>query len=366
MTQESVSPYQPQFERGGCGVGFVADQFGRASHALLPLGLDALINLQHRGALDADAKTGDGAGVLTPLPRQLFAREAERITHRAIDPDRLAIGVFFFEPHSSEACMPLVESAVHAHELEVVAWREVPIDPDAIGERAMLMMPRILQAIISTQHSAVSSQQHLHCTQRSAVQVSAGSSQQFELQLYLARKRFERDAHAAQLDAYVPSMSSRTIVYKGLLLAPQLPAFYLDLNDPDYEVPLVVFHQRYSTNTFPTWQRAQPFRVLCHNGEINTLQGNINWMRAREPKLISKVLMTSEVFCTPSSIRPAAIRRCSTMWPSCSSWAGVICITRSPCSFRLRGKNCLTCRKMCVTSMPITPVSANPGMAPLR
>jgi glutamate synthase (ferredoxin) len=266
MTQEAVSPYQPQFERGGCGVGFVADQFGRSSHALLQLGLDALINLQHRGALDADAKTGDGAGVLTPLPCQLFAREAERLTNHSVDPDRLAVGVFFLEPHSSEACIPLVEAAVSAHGLEVVAWREVPIDTDTIGERAMLMMPRILQAIISQQPSG-------------------SSPQPFELQLYLARKQFECDARAAQLDAYVPSMSSRTIVYKGLLLAPQLPAFYLDLSDPDYEVPLVVFHQRYSTNTFPTWQRAQPFRVLCHNGEINTLQGNINWMRTREPKL---------------------------------------------------------------------------------
>ncbi len=265
MTQESVSPFRPQFDRGGCGVGFVADQFGRASHALLRLGLDALINLQHRGALDADATTGDGAGVLTPLPRKLFASEVERLTNHSIDSQRLAVGVFFLDPHAYEAGLRLAEAACAAHELNVATWRSVPFDPDVVGERAMLTMPRMVQAIIN--------------------QPATIDDQQFERQLYLARKQFEREARAARLDAYVPSMSSRTIVYKGLLLAPQLPAFYLDLTDPDYEVPLVVFHQRYSTNTFPTWQRAQPFRVLCHNGEINTLQGNINWMRAREPKL---------------------------------------------------------------------------------
>jgi glutamate synthase (ferredoxin) len=257
------SPYAPRFDRGGCGIGFVADQHGNASHALLNLALEALNNLQHRGALSADARTGDGAGVLTPLPRRLFAREAERLTGRPVNPDQLAVGVFFFQPDTAGQCMALAESALATQGLRLLCWREVPTHPDAIGERARATMPRIMQAIATNQLPI--------------------TNYQLEHSLYLARKNFERQARP--LGAYVPSFSSRTIVYKGLLLAGQLPAFYADLQDPDYEVPLAVFHQRYSTNTLPTWQRAQPFRVLCHNGEINTLQGNINWMKTREPLL---------------------------------------------------------------------------------
>ena len=278
MTSAS-SPYQPQFERGNCGVGFVADRHGRASREILNLGIDALINLQHRGALNADARTGDGAGLLVPIPRRFFAREAERLAGHAVDPDALAVGVFFFNPHHVSGGMKLAESALHHHGLQVAAWREVPVDPDVLGDQARLTMPRILHAIIK-QQSAVSSQASVVSSQSSAI-----SHQQFELQLYLARKEFEREAKHAPLEVYVPSLSSRTIVYKGLLLAPQIREFYRDLNADDFEVPLVVFHQRYSTNTFPTWARAQPFRVLCHNGEINTLQGNLAWMRTREPIL---------------------------------------------------------------------------------
>jgi len=275
MSGPLSSAYKPRFERGGCGIGFVADQHGRSSHALLRLGLETLINMQHRGALDADARTGDGAGVLTPLPRRLFAREAERLTGHSVNPDELAVGVFFFPADSLQAGIGLAESALRQRRLKVVAWRPVPHDPDVIGERARATMPRMLHAIIQPQ--------------------SAMDARQFEQDLYLARKQFEREARAASLDAYVPSCSSRTIVYKGLLLAPQLPTFYADLSDPDYEVSLVVFHQRYSTNTFPTWARAQPFRVLCHNGEINTLQGNMAWMRAREPQLRGDALTSAEL-----------------------------------------------------------------------
>jgi glutamate synthase (ferredoxin) len=265
-TAFSPSPYPPLFERGNCGLGFVADQQGRASHALLRLALDALVNLQHRGALAADARTGDGAGVLTPLPRRLFAREVERLTGHAVNPDQLAVGVFFFPPDTVEQCLALVETALAAQGLDLLCWRDVPIHPDVLGDRARATMPRIMQAIVAFPSPS-----------------GRGGRGEGEHQLYIARKHFERAARP--LGAYVPSFSSRTIVYKGLLLAPQLPAFYADLRDPDYEAPLIVFHQRYSTNTLPTWQRAQPFRVLCHNGEINTLQGNVNWMKTREPIL---------------------------------------------------------------------------------
>lgn len=258
------SPYTPRFERGNCGIGFVAQQQGQASHAILRLGLQALSNLQHRGALAADARTGDGAGVLTPLPRQLFTREVERLTRRTIEPEQLAVGVFFFEPSQVEVSLSRAEAALARHNLKLLAWRNVPVNPAALGERARATQPRILHALITNNQSAQ-------------------SAQQFETQLYLARKDFERSTR--NLGAYVPSLSSRTIVYKGLCLAQQLPEFYSDLRDPDYAVALTVFHQRYSTNTLPTWARAQPFRVLCHNGEINTLQGNLAWMQAREPRL---------------------------------------------------------------------------------
>jgi len=251
-------------DRGNCGLGFIADQHGRASHTILRTALDALIHLEHRGALAADATTGDGAGVLTPIPRKLFTREAERLTGQSVDPAALGVGVFFFKPGTEEVCRRLLAEACAAFDLRVLCWREVPTDPAAIGERARATMPVIQQAIICNQQSAI-------------------SNQQFERSLYLARKQFEKSAQG--LEAYVPSMSARTIVYKGLFLARQAGKFYADLRDPDYEVPLAVFHQRYSTNTLPTWQRAQPFRTLCHNGEINTLQGNVNWMKSREPIL---------------------------------------------------------------------------------
>lgn len=258
------SPYIPRFERGNCGIGFVAHQHGQASHAILRLGLQALSNLQHRGAFAADARTGDGAGVLTPLPRHLFAREAERLTQHTIDPDQLAVGVFFFEPSEIEASLSRAEAAFARHNLKFLTWRNVPVSPNALGARARATQPRILQALIADHQLPI-------------------TDSHFETRLFLARKDFERSAR--DLGAYVPSLSSRTIVYKGLCLAQQLPEFYADLRDPDYAVALTVFHQRYSTNTLPTWARAQPFRVLCHNGEINTLQGNVAWMQARESRL---------------------------------------------------------------------------------
>ncbi len=259
--KSAPSPFTPRFERGNCGMGFVADVNGRASHDIVAAGLEALGNLEHRGALSADSSTGDGAGILTPIPTGFFARLANQLSGRA--PDRLGVGMFFFRPGTEPECRRRLEEAAHYNGLTVLAWRPVPVAPEALGERARKMMPVIEQALLTPTGSL--------------------SAEAFEHALYLARKRFERGA--AALGAYVPSMSSRTIVYKGLLNAPQIAAFYEDLRDPEFAVSLIVFHQRYSTNTLPTWERAQPFRVLAHNGEINTLQGNINWMKSREPML---------------------------------------------------------------------------------
>ncbi len=273
---DSRPPFAPLFDRGGCGIGFVADQFGHASHSLLELGLQSLINLEHRGATDADSCTGDGAGVLTPLPKRLFVREVERLTGRTVDPATLGVGVFFLPLDAEDVMQGEMEAALAAHGVELLCWRRTPVSPEALGDQALATAPSIWHAIV-----------------RPASQMGPAD---FEHRLLLARKQFERQER--EHGAYVPSFSSRTIVYKGLLLAPQVRGFYGDLRDPDYEVPLIVFHQRYSTNTTPTWHNAQPFRLLCHNGEINTLQGNLAWTRAREP------LLAADFASNAAALRP--------------------------------------------------------------
>jgi glutamate synthase (ferredoxin) len=263
--QSAIIPPYTTIDHGACGIGFVADRYGRPNHELLKLGLQSLVNLQHRGALNADGLTGDGAGILTSLPKPFFAREAERLTGKPIDASRLGLATLFLYPEVVDECRAIFEVALAATGLSLLAWREVPCDPSILGQYARDNQPFITQAIIG--HPA-------------GMAVS-----EVERRLFVARKRFDRDARGLALAAYVVCCSSQTIIYKGLLLAPQLSAFYSDLRNPDYAPHLVVFHQRYSTNTLPTWHRAQPFRVLCHNGEINTIQGNIAWMAAREADL---------------------------------------------------------------------------------
>jgi glutamate synthase domain-containing protein 2/glutamate synthase domain-containing protein 1/glutamate synthase domain-containing protein 3 len=224
--------------------------------------------LSHRGAVAADGKSGDGSGVLTQIPRRLFTRELQRLSQaRLEDRDLLGVGVFFL-PAELES-EQIVEAALHHQGLRLLGWRDVPIDPEQLGAAARSTLPRIRQAMI-------------------VPSTSEDDREALEQRLYLARKDIERRAEAGDLvrkGFYVASLSCRTIVYKGLFAAHQLPAFYPDLRDPDYQSGLAVFHQRYSTNTFPTWQLAQPFRLLAHNGEINTLLGNRAWMQAREHSL---------------------------------------------------------------------------------
>ncbi|MBM4422713.1 MAG: glutamate synthase large subunit [Chloroflexi bacterium] len=264
-SRNRLVPDYDSMDRGACGIGFVADRYGRPSHALLNLGLQALINLQHRGALNADGVTGDGAGILTSLPKPFFAREAEQLTGHPVDADTLAVATLFLYPETIDDCHAVFEIALAAAGLHLIGWRSVPTDSSTLGQYARDTQPFITQALIE------------HPKGMSAAEV--------ERRLFITRKRFDRDANGLSLAAYVVSCSSQTIVYKGLLLAPQLSAFYADLRHPDFAPHLVLFHQRYSTNTLPAWHRAQPFRVLCHNGEINTIQGNIAWMASREADL---------------------------------------------------------------------------------
>jgi glutamate synthase (ferredoxin) len=276
MTRSAAGPrafpplYDPRLEHDACGVGFVANISGARSHAILQHAITSVINLTHRGAVDADAKSGDGAGVLTQLPYQLFDRELRSRGVALADPGHLAVGMCFLPRAAADEAhgRRLVEEATARRELDFLGWREVPVDGSVLGEKAQSTQPCIAQALIA---------------QRGQLDPDA-----YERALYLLRKDVEAAAAAAGLDdLYVPSLSHRTIVYKGLFVAPQLPEFYRDLTDPLYTTALAVFHQRYSTNTLPNWLLAQPFRMLAHNGEINTLQGNRNWMRAREPELVA-------------------------------------------------------------------------------
>ncbi|CAA9587488.1 MAG: Glutamate synthase [NADPH] large chain [uncultured Truepera sp.] len=256
-------------ERDACGVGFVADTYGRRSHTVLKHALTALDNLSHRGAVSADGLTGDGAGVLTGVPHKLFRRDlaAQGVTLEH-DTD-LAVGVFFVSNAAQvEHLYRLADEVIAASKIKVLLWREVPMDTSALGEDAKARLPVMRQVLLGRPQGL--------------------DDNAFERLLYLTRKRLERRLMEAQLGTfYIPSFSHRTVSYKGLMVAPQLPSFYRDLADPDFETAIAVFHQRYSTNTMPRWSLAQPFRFLAHNGEINTLQGNVNFMRAREAVLES-------------------------------------------------------------------------------
>jgi glutamate synthase domain-containing protein 1 len=256
-------------ERDACGVGFIADTYGRKSHTVLKHALTALDNLSHRGAVSADGLTGDGAGVLTQLPHKLFRRE---LVAQGISLERdtdLAVGVFFVSNASQfEELYRVADEEIESSHLTLLGWREVPMDVSALGDDAKARLPVMRQVLMGRPEGL--------------------DDDAFERLLYLTRKRVERRLFETQLGTfYIPSFSHRTVSYKGLMVAPQLPSFYKDLADPDFETAIAVFHQRYSTNTMPRWSLAQPFRFLAHNGEINTLQGNVNFMRAREAVLES-------------------------------------------------------------------------------
>ena len=259
--------YDRRDEHGSCGTGFIADILGRRSRRIVDMALEALVRLTHRGAVAADGKTGDGAGLQIQLPYRLLRDELDA---RGIPLERdedLALGMLFLpRGDDAERAADLVEEVVDESELRFLAWRDVPLGLDALGPIARRSRPGIRQVLLARPDGL--------------------DDHAFDRLLYLTRRRLAHRARAAGLDTlYAPSFSRRTVVYKGLMLASQLAELYLDLADPRVDTAIAVFHQRYSTNTEPDWRLAQPFRLLGHNGEINTLQGNVNWMRAREREL---------------------------------------------------------------------------------
>jgi glutamate synthase (NADPH/NADH) large chain/glutamate synthase (ferredoxin) len=264
--------YDPAFEHDACGVGMVASIKGARSNAILRKALTCVCSLIHRGAMDADAKTGDGAGVLTQIPYKLFRPEVEKMGYTLFQDSDLGVGMMFLpnDPYTQARCRHITELALAEHKLFIFGWRVVPVNTSVLGEKALKTCPDIEQVLIGRPDP------------------SAMSDDEFERKLYVCRNQIEDQAeHQGIKDFYIPSFSSRTIVYKGLLAAPTLERFYLDLHDPNYTTALAIFHQRYSTNTFPTWPLSQSLRMMSHNGEINTVAGNRLWTKAREPELKS-------------------------------------------------------------------------------
>src|SRR5580658_6851795 len=267
--------YDPRHEHDACGIGFVVNIQGLQSHDIIAKGLQILINLAHRGACGCDPETGDGAGILIQIPHKFFARECAGLGFTLPPAGEYGVGMVFLpvEPSHRLLAEGILERIAREEGLTVLGWRDTPADVDAIGRIARASQPYIEQIFIRG---------------------GSGMSQdELERKLYIIRKRAESEIAASDLPDkgffYIPSLSSRTIVYKGLLLAHQISEFYTELTDPDAMSALCLVHQRFSTNTFPSWQLAHPYRYLCHNGEINTIRGNINWMHAREKVLVSEL-----------------------------------------------------------------------------
>ena len=269
QTSGHPSLYSADFEHDSCGVGFIAQVSGKRSNQVLKYALQSLCNLAHRGAVDADMKTGDGAGVSTQIPYKIFKPIVEKLGHKLFHESDLAVGQIFL-PHDNAYAQArakaTVEEVVAKRGLFLFGWREVPINIHMLGEKAASTLPRMEQVLIGRPHGM--------------------ADDDYERRLFLARNEIEKRAADDQIKHfYIPSFSHRTLIYKGLLMSPSLEKFYKDLTNPDYETALAVYHSRYSTNTFPTWPLGHPFRMLAHNGEINTRRGNVNWMRAREAEL---------------------------------------------------------------------------------
>jgi glutamate synthase domain-containing protein 2/glutamate synthase domain-containing protein 1/glutamate synthase domain-containing protein 3 len=266
--------YRPEFEHDSCGVGFVANIKGIRSHAIVEQALMVLANLEHRGACGCDPLTSDGSGILFQLPFQFFGEEAARLGFKLPRPGRYGVGMFFLpqDEDKREHCEQLIERAVRKQGQTLIGWRDVPTHEEKAGPLARESMPVIRQVFVAGDHDVE-------------------DDRELERRLYVVRKRIEQLAREQGLSGpggmYVCSFSSRTIVYKGLLLPEQMTQFFSDLKDPRVESALAVVHSRFSTNTFPSWERSHPYRLIAHNGEINTLRGNVNWMHAREKALES-------------------------------------------------------------------------------
>ncbi|WP_299348906.1 glutamate synthase large subunit [uncultured Shimia sp.] len=263
--------YSEDEEHSSCGVGLVVSLDGKPSRKVVEAGITALKAIWHRGAVDADGKTGDGAGIHVQIPVQFFYDQIRRTGHEPRLDELMAVGQVFLprtDHGAQEACRTIVETEVLRMGYSIYGWRHVPVDVTCLGEKANATRPEIEQILISNAKGV--------------------DEETFERELYVIRRRIEKAALAANIrDMYIASLSCRSIIYKGMMLAEQVAVFYPDLQDERFESAFALYHQRYSTNTFPQWWLAQPFRMLAHNGEINTLKGNLNWMKSHEIRMAS-------------------------------------------------------------------------------
>ena len=272
-TPKSQGLYHPRNEHDACGMGLVASIRGEKSHEIIRKGLEVLINLTHRGAAGCDPETGDGAGILIQIPHLFFARECGELGMQLPEAGAYGVAMVFLpvDRHSRLQCEGVFERIAQAEGLKVIGWRDTPVNGDAIGREARASQPYIEQFFVGRPEGL--------------------DEAEFERLLYKVRRRTENEMEASEIegkdDFYVPSFSCRTIIYKGLMLAPQIEKFYFELADPLVSSALCLVHQRFSTNTFPSWKLAHPYRYVAHNGEINTIRGNVSWMNARQGVLAS-------------------------------------------------------------------------------
>ncbi|MBN9581337.1 MAG: glutamate synthase large subunit [Afipia sp.] len=266
--------YDPALEKDSCGVGFIANIKGRKSHQIVSDAISILCNLEHRGAVGADPRAGDGAGILVQIPHAFFARKAKEAGFALPGPGEYAVGALFMPRDTSwrDVIKSIFAERIKAEGLTLLGWRHVPTDNSSLGETVKPTEPHCMQVFIGCGD----------CT----------NEEDFERRLYILRKSISNAIYQRRqraLAGYYPvSMSCRTVVYKGMFLADQLGKYYPDLHEPDFETALALVHQRFSTNTFPAWSLAHPYRMIAHNGEINTLRGNVNWMAARQASVSSE------------------------------------------------------------------------------
>ena len=265
--------YDPSFEHDNCGIGAVVDIKGKRSHQIVADALHIVENLEHRAGKDAEGETGDGVGILTQISHRFFKKVCRDLEIQIGGEREYGVGMFFFPQNEllRSQAMKMFEIIVEKEEMQFLGWREVPTQSDVLGEKALSCKPIIFQGFIEKPKG-----------------VEKGID--FNRKLYVVRRVFEQ----SNANTYVPSLSSRTIVYKGMFLVNQLRTFFLDLQDEDYESAIAIVHSRFSTNTNPSWERAHPNRLIVHNGEINTIKGNADKMLAREETMISEKLSSDD------------------------------------------------------------------------
>ena len=268
--------YDPALEKDSCGVGFIANIKGKKSHQIVSDALNILCNLEHRGAVGADPRAGDGAGILVQIPHAFFARKAGELGFTLPEPGAYAVGALFMPKENAwrKVIQSIIADQIKDEGLKLLGWRDVPTDNSSLGETVKPTEPANMQVFIG---------RGTHIK----------DEVEFERRLYILRKSISQAIYQRRdrgMAGYYPcSMSCRTVIYKGMFLADQLGKYYPDLHEPDFESALALVHQRFSTNTFPTWSLAHPYRMVAHNGEINTLRGNTNWMAARQASVHSEL-----------------------------------------------------------------------------